>query len=65
MQNNKLITRPKCGHEQLTADCVYCLAHHMDTLRHVQTLLRKHLASRPSYVINVIPGRVKPTGRKR
>jgi hypothetical protein len=57
---NKPITLPRCGHPQLIGDCVYCLAHHMDTIRHLQVLLRKHMAARPSYVINVMPRRVKP-----
>lgn len=58
---NELATMPRCGHKQPVDDCISCLAHRLDTIRHLQAVLKRH-RDKPRVVINVtaIPGRVKP-----
>lgn len=61
----QLITRPRCGHPTMVRDCVHCLAHHLDLIRHAEALLRQHRASRPQVNVSVLGLPVAAKGAKK
>ena len=53
----QIATRPACGHVEMHEDCVKCLAHHLDLVRHAEAMLKKHLRGRVGVVVHVTGGR--------